>query len=313
MKKGLSFFISLFMVFVGYGQASQDTIKGSVTYKTSQNIYVKFGSTKNIEIGDTLYLSSKGILQAGLVVHQVSSTSCVGSPINSMVFNVADPVFSLQAKPIQAEKETDQPSPIYEAIVQAEKKAEPITADKPKEIQVTKTGPAFRGRISAASYINFANETGYDIQRMRYTFTLNSREPVQTGFSAETYMSFRHTINEWQEVKDNFKKAMKIYSLAVQYKLNNTTRFWLGRKINNNISNLGAIDGLQAEKQWNHISVGSFFGYRPDYADYGFNLDLMQYGAYVTYHDQNKNGQTLSTLAFAEQQNHHMTDRRFLY
>ena len=313
MKKGLSFFVSLFMVFVGYGQASQDTIKGSVTYKTSQNIYVKFGSTKNIEIGDTLYLSSKGILQAGLVVHQVSSTSCVGSPINSIVFNVSDPVFSLQAKPIQAEKEPDQPSPIYEAIVQAEKKAEPITADKPKEIQVTKTGPAFRGRISAASYINFANETGYDIQRMRYTFTLNSREPVQNGFSAETYMSFRHTINEWQEVKDNFKKAMKIYSLAVQYKLNNTTRFWLGRKINNNISNLGAIDGLQAEKQWNHISVGSFFGYRPDYADYGFNLDLMQYGAYITYHDQNKNGQTLSTLAFAEQQNHHMTDRRFLY
>src|SRR5678815_2277853 len=78
MKKGLSFFVSLFMVFVGYGQASQDTIKGSVTYKTSQNIYVKFGSTKNIEIGDTLYLSRQGILQAGLVVHQVSSTSCVG-------------------------------------------------------------------------------------------------------------------------------------------------------------------------------------------------------------------------------------------
>jgi hypothetical protein len=126
-------------------------------------------------------------------------------------------------------------------------------------------------------------------------------------------MTFRHTINEWQEVRDDFLKALKIYTLAVQYNLDKSTRFWLGRKINFNISNLGAIDGVQAEKQWNHFIVGTFLGSRPDNLNYGINFQLMQYGAYVSYVNQNAKGQLSNTLSIAEQKNHNMTDRRFLY
>jgi len=313
MKKGFLLFILVFIGLVGYSQAKQDTVKGSVTYKTSQNIYVKFESTKAIDIGDTLYTFQQGALQPVLVVHQLSTTTCVGSKIDNSVINIADTIFSIQEKQIPVETETAKPSPVFEAIVNANQNEEPVVAEKQLTTPNTKSVPAFRGRISAASYINFASQPGYDIQRMRYTFTLNSREPVEKGFSAETYMSFRHTINEWQDVKDNFTKAMKIYTLAVQYKLNKNTRFWLGRKINFNISNLGAIDGLQAEKQWNHIIVGSFLGSRPDYLDYGINVHLVQYGAYVTHVNQNNKGQILSTIAFAQQQNHGITDRRFLY
>jgi|WetSurMetagenome_2_1015567.scaffolds.fasta_scaffold81532_1 hypothetical protein len=313
MRKGLFVHIFLLVGMIGYGQAVQDTLKGSVTYKTSLNIYVKFESTKEISIGDTLYSNQQGALMPVIIVHQLSTTSCVGSPINNSVINLSDPIFSLQEKPIPAKTEPAIPSPIYQAVMEAEQKEEPVKTETPKAVQVSKAGPAFRGRISAASYINFANTAGYDVQRMRYTFTLNSREPVEKGFSAETYMSFRHTINEWQDVKDNFKKAMKVYTLSVQYKLNKSTRFWLGRKINFNISNLGAIDGIQAEKQWKHIIVGSFLGSRPDNLDYGINLHLLQYGAYLTHVIENKKGQVLSTIAIAEQQNHGVTDRRFLY
>jgi hypothetical protein len=69
----------------------------------------------------------------------------------------------------------------------------------------------------------------------------------------------------------------------------------------------------KAEKQWNHIIAGTFIGSRPDNLDYGINLHLMQYGAYLTYVNQNNKGQVLSTLAIAQQQNHNVTDRRFLY
>jgi hypothetical protein len=205
MRKGLLLFSFLLVGMTGYGQAIQDTVKGSVTFKTSQNIYVKFESTKDISIGDTLYSNHQGTLQPVLIVHQLSTTSCVGSPIDTTVIQVADLIFSLQEK--QVPEETAQPSPIFDAVVKAEQNEAPVATEKPTVGPATKTAPAFRGRISAASYINFANEAGYDVQRMRYTFTLNSREPLEKGFSAETYMSFRHTINEWQDVKDNFTKG----------------------------------------------------------------------------------------------------------
>jgi hypothetical protein len=295
-----------------YSQGLQDTLKGYVSYKTSQNIYVKFENTKDITVGDTLYGVAAGMWLPIMVVHQLSTTSCVGSPVNSAEINLSDTVFSLHEKQNEPEAPPTPPSPLYEAIVtpkEPQSTGQATLSTTPK----TKPLPAFRGRISAASYINFANQPGYDIQRMRYTFTLNSREPAEKGFAVETYMTFRHTIDQWQEVKDDFKKAMKIYSLAVLYKANTSTRFWFGRKINFNISNLGAIDGLQAEKQWNHIVIGTFIGSRPDYLNYWVNPNLMQFGAYLTYLHQNNKGQLSSTIAIAEQKNHQATDRRFLY
>jgi len=43
---------------------------------------------------------------------------------------------------------------------------------------------------------------------------LSFRQPVGKGLGMETYMTFRKTINEWQDVKSDFLKAMKIYTLA---------------------------------------------------------------------------------------------------
>ena len=313
MRKVLWLCCFLLMGCLGYSQTIQDTIVGSVTYKTSQNIYVKFANTKEISVGDTLWSKGQGVLAPALIVRQLSSTSCVGSLIDSTSVNVSDKIFFIKQRPTLQSNTPVISSPIYEAIVKTDQTPSPDTIDNVLTPRPKKIGQAFRGRISAASYINFANQPGYDVQRMRYTFTLNSRIPQEKGFGLETYMTFRHTINEWQEVKDDFLKAMKIYTLAAQYNINKSTRLWLGRKINFNISNLGAIDGIQAEKQWNHFILGSFIGSRPDNLNYGINFHLIQYGAYVSYVNQNTKGQLLNTLSIAEQKNHGMTDRRFLY
>jgi hypothetical protein len=143
--------------------------------------------------------------------------------------------------------------------------------------------------------------------------TFNAKNINRSAFSVESYISFRHTLQEWQEVKNNFKRAFKIYNLAVQYDINPTTRIWVGRKINLNMSNAGAIDGVQAEKKWNKTLVGVFAGSRPDHLDYGFNFNLLQFGAYASRSHQHKNGLVQSTIAFAEQRNFNMTDRRFAY
>ncbi len=297
-----------------YGQVALDTIGGEVSFKTSQSIYVKFESTKDIKVGDTLYMVIGQTAIPALIVKYISSTSCVGTPLTDQTIEKGTQITAR----VQTKKESPKAPVVNHELNPVIKEAQGIPETEEVKAAESQKRPAkkiekLQGRIMAASYLNYSDHPQYDKQRMRYTLTFNANHIGNTGLSAESYISFRHTLNEWQDVKDNFKQAFKIYSLALQYDVNESTRFWFGRKINFNISNIGAIDGIQAEKSWNKTLVGAFAGTRPDLTDYGFNFDLKQYGAYIGNTIEGKNGSIQNTLAIAEQRNHNATDRRFIY
>lgn len=293
-------------------QEVTDTLGGEVTYKTSQNIYVKFPSTKQISVGDTLYLAINGVNIPALIVNNLSSTSCVGTPLTAQPIETGTRMIArVKSKAKAAPPDT---SVITTPLVsQIEEAIEKPAGEKEGEEKALKEESQTKGRISAAAYINFAENPEANRQRMRYTLTANSRRIGQTGLSAEVYMSFRHTLDEWQEVQDHFKRAFKVYSLALEYDLGNGMRVWAGRKTNFSISNLGAIDGLQAEKRWKKAFVGAIVGSRPDLMDYDYNPAMFQYGAYVGNILEGHNGTMQNTLAFVEQRNGSMMDRRFAY
>ena len=99
----------------------------------------------------------------------------------------------------------------------------------------------------------------------------------------------------------------------MKYELGKNTVISVGRKINPNISSIGALDGLQTESNYKHFFWGAVAGFRPDYTDYGFNAHLLEYGAYFGHTAQNKNGRMQTSLALFEQTNSGKTDRRFAY
>jgi hypothetical protein len=311
----------VFVLFlIGWGslsvscQSIADTLSGQVSYMTSQSIYVKFSSTRDINVGDTLYMIHEYSMVSAVVVKNMSSTSCVGTSISNVPLLVGTRIMA-KIKPPPPQQPSQSVTPLEIALENISKDTLPDEVDveisEQKKISGQKSG--LKGRIAAAAYINFSDLPQGDRQRMRYTLTMNSRRINNTGLSVETYMSFRHTINEWQEVQDNFKRAFKVYSLALEYDLDNGTRFWAGRKINFNISNIGAIDGIQGEKKWKKTLMGAFAGSRPDHTDYGFNPNLFQYGVYAGNSIEGEKGTIQNTLAFVEQRNHSMTDRRFAY
>ncbi|NQU88192.1 MAG: hypothetical protein HQ541_20790, partial [Mariniphaga sp.] len=157
------------------------------------------------------------------------------------------------------------------------------------------------------------NNSSENSHRFRYTLSLKAKNISDSKISAETYISFRHKLNEWDVVKQNFSDAFKIYSLALNYSFNKNFQVWLGRKINPNIANIGAIDGLQAEYRFGKFYAGTAIGSRPDFSDYGFNPDLLEAGAYVGHSLKTATGNAQSSLAFFEQRNNSNTDRRFIY
>ena len=310
MRYFLSIPFLLLLSNVVFGQKETVVEKGTVTYVSSQNVYVKFTSTEHINKGDTLFSKKGEQLVPSLLVKDKSSTSCVSSALSVEKAKIGDEFYSksiVEKKPEKTKQKKSKPG----VVGQDSTLKPPPVVVAPHDDKDDDYKQKVKGRISAASYSNFngADQT----HRMRYALTYQGNNLRNSRFSTDNYITFRHTIGEWNTVKENFNDAFKVYSLAVKYDIDKTSSISLGRKINQRISSMGAIDGLQAEKGLKHFLVGAIVGSRPDFADYSINLNLFQVGAYVGHVSKNLVKRKETTFAVVEQRNHSKTDRRFVY
>lgn len=307
MKHVVPVFLLLFLGLNLKGQTLSEAKEGAVSFVTAQNIYVKFQSTTGILVGDTLFSTKDSKRTPVLVVKDLSSISCVCTPISTKKLSAADKVLT-QPKLTQSPKE--EAAVAAPVIVPAVAKVDTTSVKKELSKEVKQS---VNGRVSVSSYSNLSNVSDFS-QRMRYTFSLNAQNLGGSKLSGETYISFVHKLNQWSEVKDNIFNGLKIYSLSLSYALNKNNNIWFGRKINPKLSNVGAIDGLQYETKIKSFTAGAFAGARPDYMDYSFNGSLLQYGGYLGHDYANQKGGSVQTsMAFVEQKNNGITDRRFTY
>ncbi len=284
--------------------------EGVVSYVSSQNVYVKFESTEQMKTGDTLFVSTPSGMVPAIKITQLSSISCVGVAIGGKSFAVGNKM-QYRVRPVPAslpvvEKKVVPPS-VSKAPASVNEQAIQATVARPKETHK----PAFDGRISLSSYSNISDYGSN--QRYRYNLSLNTQNLNGSRFSGESYITFTHKSNEWKAIGQNIFQALKIYTLAVKYDIDKTSGLWFGRRINVNMANVGAVDGFQYEKKAGNFTFGAVAGSRPDYFDYGFNPDLLQYGAFVGHSVSKENGTMQSSVAFFNQTNKGHTDRRFGY
>ena len=301
------FLLLLFIVFepVLIGQTLFETREGKVSYITTQYVYVKFQSTEKINPGDTLFINQDDNMIPVVTVKDISSISCVCTPVSTKKLAVGDQVFSRQKKlnPVSPANKTETQLPV----------ASPnVDSSSYRKLPASKYKQVVRGNLSAASFLNFSNVTS-NSQRMQYTFSMVAQYLGNSKLSLETYLVFAHKLGEWSTIQHDLFNGLKIYSLAINYEFNKYNFLWVGRKINPRISSGGAIDGIQYEFKPGTFTIGLFAGTRPDYRDYSFNMNLVQAGAYLGHDLPNKNGSMQTTIAFMEQTNSSKTDRRFAY
>jgi hypothetical protein len=148
---------------------------------------------------------------------------------------------------------------------------------------------------------------------MRYTLSLNADNISNSRFSLESYVIFRHKAHQQSEGKANLASALKVYNAALTYEPDDKTQIIIGRKFNNHASNIGAIDGLQVERQIHQFTFGAIIGTRPNLQDYSLDMHLMQYGGFVSHEIDSKSGSMQTSAAVIEQKSGHFTDRRFAY
>ena len=198
----------------------------------------------------------------GKKVNNLSSVSCVCTALSSLILAVDNQIIAriknIEAKPVQKSVE----DAVTKTILQKDSVASAKTLSNPKTVKTK-----ISGSFSAYSYTDFSNTPAANSTRFRYTLSLNERNIENSKFSIESYISFNHKLGDWSVVKSNVFNALKIYSLAVRYDLNKTTQISFGRKINQSISSIGAMDGLQAEKSFNKIVMGALVGSRPAFTN----------------------------------------------
>ena len=283
--------------------AQSKILKGHVSFISSEHVYVRFENTQGITTGDTLFSEKNGVKSPTLKVNQLSSISCVCVPINKALITIGYEVLAnihLEENKKLIPENSKTATEINEAVI------ETIHENAIKKSEITK----ITGRISANSYTVFdKNLSKNPSQRFRYNLNFNAKKIANTNLSVETNMAFSHKIG----VNTNFTENMKLYSAALNYDLSKNIRVSLGRKLNTSMANVGAVDGLQVEYSASKISFGAVVGSRPDYLNYSIAPTLFQYGAFIGYKYANDKKFAQTSIAFFNQTNNFITDRRFAY
>ncbi|MCX6149435.1 MAG: hypothetical protein NTX22_02800 [Ignavibacteriales bacterium] len=285
---------------------------GKITYQSSQYSYLSFKNTDGLNSGDTLYTISNNTSKPILIIKFVSSRSCavvilagaklkVGEEVT--LFKIGPVEIPLQVTELKKSKDSIETAPVL------------IVENKPEnKISKQQISSSFRGRFSVQSYGSLSNISSYvNDQGWRYTFSTDAENINGSGFSLTSYLNFSYRTIEWNRIKDDIWNNIRVYDLAVKYNFDKSMFALFGRNINQKISSLGSIDGVQFQKSFSGIYTGIAVGSRPDYSNFGFDSKLFEVGAYVGYLDTLNSGIMENTFAVFEQTNNFKTDRRFLY
>jgi len=236
-------FIALLSCFGLFSQES--VLNGEVSFVTSNNIYVRFDDTSLIKIGDSLRIDGhKG--EPCLLVNSKSTTSCVCRFLDDCEITKGEKVIFIVPKRVNV------------SLVSEEKPkstAEPVELEQadllyPQEITA---------RISASTYSLVANNRE-DRHRLMSRLSIDANHINDSKFSADVYMNFRQILNQGSTSSIQNNTRLRVFNFGVNYEASPTLNVTLGRNINPKIASLGAIDGLQAEKQFGHSYVGAIIG-----------------------------------------------------
>lgn len=298
------FFLLLHLT--GYSQSAGTEVKGNVSFISSENIYVSFPSTEGIQMGDTLFIQKDNKWMPILTVSNMSSISVVGKALKGVTLSLTNEVIAHKKSDLPLEVLTEKSNESVALVDQV------IAKSKTEKKGTIEKKPLVDGRFSVSGYANFSDNLlslSTPNYRLRYNLALNAKRIAGSGLSFESYLAYTHTLNNPTETFTD----LKVYDLNLKYDFNRSTSLSLGRKINVNTANVGAVDGLQFEKRFKNITVGALVGFRPNDSTYGFDSKLFEYGAFISHSYSKEVVNMQSSLAFFNQTNNLNTDRCYLY
>ena len=303
MKKQICCILFFSLALNALAQDTTTSVEGTVTFVTSNNVYVRFDSTEYLKIGDVLSFNGNACLK----VSSLSSSSAVCSTLNDCSVRKDD---TIVAKVLKKDSNTaTEPTITTSTEIEEPKTSLAVTPTYSEKASLYKE--TIRGRVSVASY-NQSSNLRENRNRLQGRFSLTANHIGDSKFSIDSYLAYRSILSPPEGYLAR-TSIFNVYNLNVRYDVLPDLSITAGRKINPKASSLGANDGLMVEKYFGNFYAGIIGGFRPDLFDYGFNGDLLQYGGYFGIETDTKEFYSQTTLGAMEQTNNGTTDRRFIY
>lgn len=301
------------LLFFATAQMAQtDILEGTTSFITSQNIYVRFVSTEGIDTGDTLTVFDGGEFRACLIVQQKSSTSCVCVAIEECKLTKGSKVYfrnkSITVIPkleSVGEEVSIQTTEVFDTDSTALQVNDYIEPSEPDIQQI-------RARISASSYSSLDPDYG-DRHRTMLRMSFNASRINNSKISMESYVNYRRNFDESNKNSNIANSFLRVYNLNLSYQVDSSMLISIGRKINRKMSSVGAIDGVQLDKNFGRVFTGAIVGFRPDLIAFDFNPNLLEYGLYFGMDIRSENSYGQLTFGVLEQRNGSAIDRRYSY
>lgn len=317
------FFVLFSLIFSGgylYGQEKAIGEEGTISYISNGNYYLRFESTKEIQVGDTIYVKKAGTnaspfsaknFEPMFVVQSKSSTSalCLALKPNSLSLKDKVYTFSTSKKEIKNTEETKEILPDTVETTEAEKPIDVAEKDSLTEKEYDRK-EKISGRIVVSNDAIFSSQNSSQ-SRLGGRLSFGVAHISNSRFSFQSYIAYQQFFRS-RNLKNAPSNFIGIYQLSLQYETDRHLIWTLGRAINNKLSSIGAIDGLQVEKQTKNFYFGAASGFRPNLQNFLFDSKLFQSGAYIGYKKSAELYQLQTTLGFMDQRNQWKTDRRYL-
>src|SRR5574338_222941 len=198
---------------------------GIVTYKSTQNVYVKFENTAGIAPGDTLFQKTERSIVPAVIVQFISTKSVAGQTIGDIDIKVDDKLYAVIEKEIPDSTTVSDKLPETAIVLSNQEVAakDNFTRKKLNESGIS-------GKFSIQSYSNISNSSYFaDNPRWRYSFALNAKKIGGSNLSFSDYMTFAYRADQWVKLKENIGQSIRVYDLAMNYDFSQKTSLWLGR------------------------------------------------------------------------------------
>jgi len=290
----------LFLYLIPFVLLAQDFNKvlGVVTFISSQHYYVKFQSTENIALGDTLFNFSTDKVIG--IVEFKSSTSVAIKKLSEAKINDTLYLWKQLSQPLTEEIKSEKDSSSILNLQDEKSTQPPIQSDK----------KTYNLRMSVQSYgdLNDLENTS----RYRYSFNYEKENFFSNNLNFRTYFILNYN-PRFQKVSNKVEEILKIYELSTDLKFSESSLIRIGRSLNYYLFAMGPVDGVQYQYNSSKNTFGVIVGSRPDYFNYWFNFKLIQYGAFFNRVDSLGTKTMDNTISFIEQTNNLQPDRRFIY
>lgn len=268
--------VLLFLV-VNVGAAQKQEVRGKVTYMAAGAVYTSVGRSDGIQDSTLLTLLSSGDTVAVIRVFAVSSRSSAGRVIRSMRDpRIGDDVVGTIAVQ-SAPKSEFQGNKGDLALVSS-----PPSDDNIRSEEMRSEFFHVRGRIGVQYFTALYGNPDFNLRQAG--IVMNLRGGV-TGMPLrfDVYANLRSaSVGRSNPLSSGSRNLSRIYGVAVSYD-DTATVVSLGRIIPGFAPSLGYVDGVLVSQRAGDFTLGTSFGFQPEFSLRGIALDYKKIALFAQY------------------------------